>query len=106
MSLYVDGLARLAWIQLWQVAVVALLVGAVARLCCRNRPRLAYALWMLVVVKSIVPPVWSSPVGLFSCVCRHRRGAARCRDADKRRVGQLAGNRTGEREHGAGHAHR
>ena len=66
MSPYVDGLAHLAWIQLWQVAVVALLVGAVARLCCRNRPRLAYALWMLVVVKSIVPPVWSSPVGLFS----------------------------------------
>ena len=61
-----DELARLAWVQLWQVTVVALLIGTVVRLCCRDRPRLAYALWMLVVVKSIVPPVWSSPTGLFS----------------------------------------
>src|SRR5262249_10319899 len=55
-----------AWTQLWQVTAVALAIGAVARSCCRDRPRLAYALWMLVVVKSIVPPVWSSPTGLFS----------------------------------------
>ena len=61
-----DEFARLAWVQLWQVTVVALVIGAVVRLCCRDRPRLAYALWMLVVVKSIVPPVWSSPTGLFS----------------------------------------
>jgi uncharacterized protein (TIGR03067 family) len=60
-----DGLARLAWVQVWQVTVVALLMGAVVRFCCRERPRIAYALWMLVVVKSIVPPVWSSPTSLF-----------------------------------------
>jgi bla regulator protein BlaR1 len=39
-----DEIARLAWVQLWQVTVVALLIGAVVRLCARNRPRLAYAL--------------------------------------------------------------
>jgi beta-lactamase regulating signal transducer with metallopeptidase domain len=61
-----DEIARLAWVQLWQVTIVALLIGTVVRLCGRDRPRLAYALWMLVVVKSIVPPVWSSPTGLFS----------------------------------------
>jgi hypothetical protein len=61
-----DDLARLAWAQLWQVTAVALVIGAVARSCCRDRPRLAYALWMLIIVKSIVPPVWSSPTGLFS----------------------------------------
>jgi bla regulator protein blaR1 len=61
-----DELARIAWVQLWQVTIVALVVGTVVRLCCRDRPSLAYALWMLVVVKSIVPPVWSSPTGLFS----------------------------------------
>ena len=61
-----DALARLAWAQLWQVTIVALAVGTIVRLCCRDRPRLAYALWMLVVVKSIVPPIWSSPTGLFS----------------------------------------
>ena len=61
-----EGLSRLAWVQLWQVTVVALVIGAVVRLCCRAQPRVAYAFWMLVVVKSIVPPVWSSPTGLFS----------------------------------------
>jgi beta-lactamase regulating signal transducer with metallopeptidase domain len=66
MNTGLDGLARLAWAQLWQVTAVALAVGALVRCCCRDRPRLAYALWMLVVVKSVVPPVWSSPMGLFS----------------------------------------
>ena len=61
-----EGFARLAWIQLWQVTVVALVIGTTARLCRRARPRVAYALWMLVVVKSIAPPIWSSPTGLFS----------------------------------------
>jgi beta-lactamase regulating signal transducer with metallopeptidase domain len=61
-----DDLARLAWTQLWQVTAVALLIGAVVRLGCRTRPRVTYALWMLVVVKAIVPPFWSSPTGLFS----------------------------------------
>ncbi|APW62687.1 M56 family metallopeptidase [Paludisphaera borealis] len=61
-----DALARLAWAQIWQVTVVALVVGIATKLWCRDRPRLAYALWMLVVVKSMAPPVWSSPTGLFS----------------------------------------
>ena len=61
-----DGARSLARAQLWQVTIVALGIGAVVKLCCRNRPRLAYALWMLVVVKSIVPPYLSSPTGLFS----------------------------------------
>ncbi|MHC5539109.1 hypothetical protein ACYOEI_12895, partial [Singulisphaera rosea] len=66
MSPDLDALARLAWVQVWQVTVVAILIGAVVRLWCREQPRLAYVLWMLIVVKSIVPPVWSSPTGFFS----------------------------------------
>jgi beta-lactamase regulating signal transducer with metallopeptidase domain len=66
MTSHFDGLAHLAWAQLWQVTIVALGVGAIVRICCRDRPRLAYALWMLVVVKAIVPPYLSSPTGVFS----------------------------------------
>ena len=66
MTIDLDTLSRLAWLQIWQVTVVAILVGVVVRLCCAKRPRVAYALWMLVIVKSIVPPLWSSPTGLFS----------------------------------------
>ncbi|HVU86030.1 MAG TPA: M56 family metallopeptidase [Pirellulales bacterium] len=66
MNRYLDDFAQLAWVQLWQVAVVATLVAVSVRLWCRRRPRLAYALWMLVLFKALVPPVWSSPTSLFS----------------------------------------
>ena len=61
-----DGFAHVAWDQLWQVTVVAVVAVVLVRLFGRGRPRLAYALWMLVIVKSLVPPLWSSPTGLFS----------------------------------------
>ena len=38
MDLDLNGLERLAWVQVWQVTVVAILIGAVARFCCRQRP--------------------------------------------------------------------
>jgi beta-lactamase regulating signal transducer with metallopeptidase domain/Leucine-rich repeat (LRR) protein len=45
---------------------VAIAVAIVVKLTCRRRPHLAYLLWMLVIVKAITPPVWSSPTGAFS----------------------------------------
>ncbi len=59
-------LAAPAWSQLWQVSVMILAVGLVTRLLCRRRPHLAYVLWLLVIVKCLTPPVWSSPTGVFS----------------------------------------
>lgn len=61
-----DSLAGLAWTQLWQVTAVALVVGALAWLVGRHRPHLAYLLWLLVLVKCLTPPLWSSPLGVFS----------------------------------------
>ena len=66
MSLPANELARLAWSQLWQVTVLVMIVGALVRVACRRRPHLAYLLWMLVVVKCLTPPLWSSPAGVFS----------------------------------------
>lgn len=66
MNLQSSDLISAAWSQFWQVSVVVLLVALLVRLGCRHRPHLAYALWMLVVVKCLTPPVWSSPTGLFS----------------------------------------
>ncbi len=57
---------QLAWTQAWQVAVLAVAVALVVKVACRHRPHLAYLLWMLVIVKAITPPVWSSPTGAFS----------------------------------------
>ncbi len=66
MGAYYSGLASMAWAQLWQVTVVALAIGALAWLVGRRRPHLAYALWLLVIVKCLTPPIWSSPLGIFS----------------------------------------
>jgi beta-lactamase regulating signal transducer with metallopeptidase domain len=76
MSLPTGELAGLAWSQLGQVTVLALVVGALVRVGCRRRPHLAYLLWMLVVVKCLTPPVWSSPTGLFSWAQLERVPAA------------------------------
>ncbi len=61
-----DELARLIWAQFWQLTVLILVVGAVTHTLCRRRPHMAYLLWMLVLVKCITPPVWSSRLGGFS----------------------------------------
>lgn len=66
MNLASDALAQLAWSQLVQVTLVAVAVGLVVRIACRRRPHLAYALWILVIIKSLTPPLWSSPTGVFS----------------------------------------
>ena len=61
-----DDLLQLAWTQAWQLAVLAVAIAVVVKLACRRRPHLAYLLWMLVIIKAITPPVWSSPTGAFS----------------------------------------
>ena len=66
MSLDTTSLLQIAWTQFWQITVVALTVALVTRLFCSHRPHFAYLLWILVVLKSVTPPLWSSPAGLFS----------------------------------------
>jgi beta-lactamase regulating signal transducer with metallopeptidase domain/Leucine-rich repeat (LRR) protein len=66
MRLASDDLLQLAWTQAWQLAVLAVAIAVVVKLACRRRPHLAYLLWMLVIIKAITPPVWSSPTGAFS----------------------------------------
>ena len=66
MTNHLDRLLDLAWLQLWQVSLVALIVMALVRAFGRQRPHLAYLLWMLVIVKCLTPPLWSSPTGVFS----------------------------------------
>ena len=63
-----EELVALIWSQLWQVTVLIVAVALLARLFFRNKPHMAYLLWMLVVVKCITPPLWSSPTGLFSWI--------------------------------------
>ena len=57
---------NLAWNQLWQVTLVVTVVALATRLFARERPHLAYWLWVLVLAKCLTPPVFSSPTGVFS----------------------------------------
>src|SRR3954469_7607695 len=56
----------LAGIQVVQMAIVIVVVGMMARLACRLRwPHLAYALWLVALVKCFTPPLWASAAGVF-----------------------------------------
>ena len=55
----------IAWTQLWQVTLLIAAVTLVARLVAAHRPQLAYALWLVVLLKCLTPPLWSSPTGAF-----------------------------------------
>jgi len=68
MTSHLDALARLGWNQLWQLTAVVVLVGLAVHFGCRRRPHLAYVLWLLVLVKCLAPPLWSSPTGVFSWI--------------------------------------
>lgn len=59
-------LSHMAWAQLWQVTSLILVVGGLSHKISRNRPHLAFVLWTLVIVKCLMPPIWSCPTGVFS----------------------------------------
>jgi beta-lactamase regulating signal transducer with metallopeptidase domain len=59
-----DWLA-MAWTQTWQVTVLIVVVAIFARIAAANRPQLAFALWLVVLLKCVTPPLWSSPSGAF-----------------------------------------
>jgi beta-lactamase regulating signal transducer with metallopeptidase domain len=69
-----EGLAQLAWTQAWQVTILILTVAVLTRLVARNRPHLAHVLWLVVLVKCVTPPVFSSTSGVF---CWMQTGAPR-----------------------------
>ena len=52
--------------QTWQVTVLIAVVWITTRYLVRQRPHLAHALWLLVLIKCLTPPVFSSPTGAFS----------------------------------------
>ena len=58
----------LAWTQVWQVTLVAVFVGLISHLLKARawHPQLANWLWLLVLAKALTPPLWASPLGIFS----------------------------------------
>lgn len=60
-----SAFTELVWTQLWQVTLLAAAITLLAMSICRRRPRLAYLLGLVVLVKCWVPPLWSSRLGVF-----------------------------------------
>ena len=60
-----ERLSQLAWAQFWQVSLLILVVGVLARFMSRRWPHFAWTLWVIVIVKCVTPPIWYSPSGLF-----------------------------------------
>lgn len=58
------------WTLTWQVAFIAAGVWLLVTLFARRRPHLAAALWLLVIVKAVTPPVWTTPLNIWSLAPR------------------------------------
>src|ERR1700733_14778797 len=67
--------------QFAQVSIAILVVAVITRLFCRRRPHLEYVLWLLVVLKSLTPPIWSSPTSIFSLMSWQPQHDTRSLDA-------------------------
>ena len=63
-----SDLLWLAGVQCAQVGVLFVGVWCVCRWLLADRPYLAHGLWVLLLIKCVTPPVWSSEVGVFSWV--------------------------------------
>jgi hypothetical protein len=62
------NLARMAFEQAWQLTALIVVIWLTTRWVTRKQAHLAYMLWLVVLLKAITPPVWSSPSGVFSWV--------------------------------------
>jgi beta-lactamase regulating signal transducer with metallopeptidase domain len=54
-----------AWRQCWQVTLLIAIAWLVVKIAGHNRPHFASVLWLLVLLKCVTPPIWSSPSGIF-----------------------------------------
>jgi beta-lactamase regulating signal transducer with metallopeptidase domain len=57
---------QMLWTQAWQIAVLAIMVACCTRTIAKNRPHLAHAMWLLVLIKCVTPPMWGHSLGVFS----------------------------------------
>jgi beta-lactamase regulating signal transducer with metallopeptidase domain len=58
----------LAWTHIWQISLLGCLVAFVNLFLARRWPHLAYALWIVVLVKCFVPPIGNWPLNVLGRV--------------------------------------
>jgi beta-lactamase regulating signal transducer with metallopeptidase domain len=57
--------SALVWTHIWQIGLLGCFVAIINLFLARRWPHLAYALWMVVLVKCIVPPIGNWPVNIL-----------------------------------------
>jgi bla regulator protein blaR1 len=57
--------SALVWTHIWQIGLLGCFVGLINLFLARRWPHLAYALWMVVLVKCFVPPIGNWPVNIL-----------------------------------------
>lgn len=60
-----DLLTILIWKQFWQITLLIPVVVLLVRHLLRKSPYLSYGLLLLVLVKTVFPPVWDAPTGFL-----------------------------------------
>lgn len=71
-----DSLGELACLHALQVALLSGIVWVLVNLFAKDRPHLAHALWALVLLKCLTPPVIASPLSPFSWLDTERSVAS------------------------------
>lgn len=66
MNATTNEIATLFWSQFWQVSALIVLATLLGATILKRRPHLMHVIWVLVFIKCLTVPIWSSPVGLFS----------------------------------------
>lgn len=61
-----DQILLLLWNQAWQIALLWLMVTLAFRRLAKSRPHLGHVFCILLLIKFLIPPIWSSPVSVFS----------------------------------------
>lgn len=65
MNLNETTFVQLIWQQFWQCSLLVLVVFLICRLIKFRRSHLTFILWLIVLLKFVTPPLWSSSSGLF-----------------------------------------
>ena len=63
-----NELAELLMAQCWQLTALIAITGLLGVTILKKRAHLMHVLWVIVILKSLTLPVWSSPVGVFSWI--------------------------------------
>lgn len=66
MDAFFTSLPELLLTQIWQVTLLGIIVATIHRIFAGDRPHLAHALWVLVLIKCITPPIIGSPMSPYS----------------------------------------